>query len=1493
MKSPLKLLVYLSLILLFTSVVKAEFITKAPGSLAGWMASGLSSGQPNLYTVNAVDGSWIVENAIQKGSPGTVSTFGAQWIGIGGIENTRGTEDTPLLQIGTVSNWVCWQSVVCSPYYYPFWETPYGTAIDPFPQPIGTLIQPFSIHPGDKIYASINLTSSSSLGCSGSPCWRLKMEDLNGSQISVLNTTFSPNQTSADWEQESEQGYNTYPLSNFRAAYFGPDYTNFANTDQANVNLINNPIGDYGSLYIDTINSSVGIAYPSNVTLSSDQASFVVYEGPQLLIGNPNAIPNNINLGQNSILTDPGASGGSENYTYQWLEATPTSNNVFANANTECTNSANTLRYSFITGPDCTKTSGEYFFKLKVTDNYTLQNVTSANVIIYVNKTNDIPLSIFNNQSSPIAAGVQFAITFNAPKYQSLGLNFNLSNICVAYKGACITAWIMGNLSQGVNGGHFVYYLNQTSDLIWVKAQSAIGAGQTSHNYSIIVNNTSINNYQNPSILGANPTIWCSSGCPSNYYAGVDNGASIFNVYDNFVGNTIKETTGPIDSNLGFDGFYEGNGQYWRIDNGLTVGQPLSGLSESYFQVGLYSTQTYSSDSNVTIDFGNQTFKVGGAECCNWIAGTGGFYYFNPDSSINSIDFGVATGYPSYNNRITNYYLSHYYLNTYLDGGSTNTLQTSAFNSSYFGELSYTWTNSNKFLINPNYGEGSPIASYSSFNNHSDNFGMTTEEFSSVEGPNNVEYGYNYSLNTNYYLVRDVLPNGQQPITTDGAPISTLSRSQNIGAQQLVNTYKNITIGSLNPSDFLEMIINYSGDAPVLVTGTGSVSYDVCSTELTCLPVGAYTINVIDTNTLYSQIWPLVIDQTPTVSISPTNSILDQGQQTYLISNVLNGTGIFNYQWYNATSGSNIAISNAIGSIFLFNASTSGNFKYNLIVTDVGSSNVVTIQSNNAIITVEPSLTVNTIPSNAILLPGNSLAINSLVTGGTGNFIYQWYNFSSGIFPVLMPSQTSNALSSTFNSFGNFYYLLIVTDQDTTTSPKASAISIPVNVIIPTPTIILSPTSNTIEEGQLVKFTNSTSGGTPPYSFTYNVFQFGTIAASGNYAVTGNSIRFTNFGTYNVIESVTETADATVSSSNSVITVYQIPQNVIAYLPITITNSQSSAYSANTDVMVNFPAYNYKPYEIANMINTDFFYANGTVIPSWLEGNVANEQISAGLSSNTLVFWLDIKPAENFLCASCSNTIYMGFAGNTLRFPTGGGLPDNDLMDNAGGAENTGESLVLATYTYGAIDNGQYVFTSYTPWGTCGGCSQSIPLYWTQSGGTDVFDYTNMEFYASSYQTLSTATPTALQQSSAPFVLESLVSLPSAASEVQQFGLTSAVPTTMGQFHTDAYMGLETSTATATDFWSNGASTAVTTTAKTPTPQVIGIAENTSTSANVLLNYTSPTKVTVSTAKASNYLVYATDKGSSKPIIIYWTRARVSPPNGVNAGVSFGTVTLT
>ena len=166
------------------------------------------------------------------------------------------------------------------------------------------------------------------------------------------------------------------------------------------------------------------------------------------------------------------------------------------------------------------------------------------------------------------------------------------------------------------------------------------------------------------------------------------------------------------------------------------------------------------------------------------------------------------------------------------------------------------------------------------------------------------------------------------------------------------------------------------------------------------------------------------------------------------------------------------------------------------------------------------------------------------------------------------------------------------------------------------------------------------------------------------------------------------------------------PSNIIAYIPITLTNYQSTAVAANTPIaigtdssgnIIGINALTYQQYYTCNLNNAEFFFGNGTVANSWLEGNMLNEQTANALctsasSPNALVdsanilYWVRI-PNSNFLPANTgtatTNTIYLGWTGNVLTSA-------NNLLSNT----ITGEAPTISS-GYGQYDNGANVFNLY------------------------------------------------------------------------------------------------------------------------------------------------------------------------------------------------------
>ncbi len=202
-----------------------------------------------------------------------------------------------------------------------------------------------------------------------------------------------------------------------------------------------------------------------------------------------------------------------------------------------------------------------------------------------------------------------------------------------------------------------------------------------------------------------------------------------------------------------------------------------------------------------------------------------------------------------------------------------------------------------------------------------------------------------------------------------------------------------------------------------------------------------------------------------------------------------------------------------------------------------------------------------------------------------------------------------------------------------------------------------------------------------------------------------------------------------------------IPSNVQYYLPINVMNQQPVAVAANTPIaisavssavassnIVGVNALEYKQYYTCNLDNAEFFFANGTIATSWLEGNMlgeytANSVCTSSSSPNALVdsanvlYWV-LDPSQYFLPANTGiptqNTIYLGWAGNVISAA-------NTLLSNTVTGEapqlscpnawNTITGCGSATSSYGYYDNGNQLFEFYD-----GFQGNSLALSWNYAG---------------------------------------------------------------------------------------------------------------------------------------------------------------------------------
>ena len=324
------------------------------------------------------------------------------------------------------------------------------------------------------------------------------------------------------------------------------------------------------------------------------------------------------------------------------------------------------------------------------------------------------------------------------------------------------------------------------------------------------------------------------------------------------------------------------------------------------------------------------------------------------------------------------------------------------------------------------------------------------------------------------------------------------------------------------------------------------------------------------------------------------------------------------------------------------------------------------------------------------------------------------------------------------------------------------------------------------------------------------------------------------------------------------------------YVKITLSNSQQVATPAPFQQMITVNSADYRQYEAGNLDNVEFYYQNGTVIPSWLESGNSNA------STNT-VYWLKLGSG---IPASSSVTIYMGFA---------------PIATNLFNNETTGEAPQLSS-AYAEYDDGASVFNFYDNFaGTSLNTSK-----WTSStlGGNETVN-NGLSLSAGEtsgdYSYVASNKPIA----SIPIIVEAYMNANSinASGYIMGFGLISTQSYLSNYINQD-HISWQGSTITASQFF--------TSVQKGPLSINLNFVNHTDSNYHIWAlgwlngkaeslydNYSLFT--TISDVPSDVYfltLSYFNYKGTgaARSLNFYWVRTRAYPPNGIMPSAAFSAV---
>ncbi|MGC8580610.1 MAG: hypothetical protein ACP5MB_11230, partial [bacterium] len=318
--------------------------------------------------------------------------------------------------------------------------------------------------------------------------------------------------------------------------------------------------------------------------------------------------------------------------------------------------------------------------------------------------------------------------------------------------------------------------------------------------------------------------------------------------------------------------------------------------------------------------------------------------------------------------------------------------------------------------------------------------------------------------------------------------------------------------------------------------------------------------------------------------------------------------------------------------------------------------------------------------------------------------------------------------------------------------------------------------------------------------------------------------------------------------------------SVLAYVAITITNSQSSATPSPFQQQIKINSSNYSSYLASNLQNVNFQDGNGSILNSWLESGNSN-------TSTSTIYWVSL---PNGIGANSSITIYYCIYATSV---------------NCFNTTNTGEAPQL-TSTYAQYDDGANVFNNY--WNFAG---TNLPSGWQQQANGNTITINNgitMTTAGSdnvSYVWYNTAINP--QNTVLEAYFTNATSNGSGHDETIDYASSTSFPTTtgwpptpfiaVGMHNTFEIYNGSTQSSGNNQF----------------TPVLVSLEYTSGNTAIPLFNYTSqnvPTE-SASSLMSSAYPTIELNWGGYNTLSIQYMRIRAYPPSGTMPSTSLGSVT--
>jgi hypothetical protein len=320
------------------------------------------------------------------------------------------------------------------------------------------------------------------------------------------------------------------------------------------------------------------------------------------------------------------------------------------------------------------------------------------------------------------------------------------------------------------------------------------------------------------------------------------------------------------------------------------------------------------------------------------------------------------------------------------------------------------------------------------------------------------------------------------------------------------------------------------------------------------------------------------------------------------------------------------------------------------------------------------------------------------------------------------------------------------------------------------------------------------------------------------------------------------------------------------YIPITITNSQSTATSTNFQANVSINLYSFSGFISPNLSNLYFSSdeAGLQVLNSWME---------SGSNTGTAIWWVLL---PNGIAANSSITIY---------------LQVDNITNNNLNTTTTGVAPQL-TSTYAQYDNGAKVFNIYENF-----AGTSLPSGWQEPQTAGVSINNGISFNpGTSWGYVETST--------ANVPINSIAETNFNVSTIGYGGMMLSLADGGGAYTADNWVNAGSSAGEiyngyVADLRASGGSGSVlngTTNGIAPfdtSGSFIGGGTVNSSTFYEYKNYAVFASSTSDVPAAGNYYAVIGGGGNSVVFSINWFRTRAYPPNGVMPSVSVGSLTIT